>query len=283
MSTNLIQATNDPKLLGAGLFYKKEFYQKASNFLDAVSNYADLIDINIDFEKTKVANDPVTAQADFFSSLDTKLSTMQPQFAANWIDVFNKSLSEVKTQVFAKIGTGTFFKSFSDCIGSITKIENYIDDAVQLVSDIQGSKSPAPLRYGSSLSNKISPSTLNMMGEFSKKINTVFRKNLQNIQSTISSSTKAHGSNLVPDSEHFKRMKGVFVGYTQKVQTEFKGLYNVIDFYCKYNPRSGVTNLQFVPGFNVTIEVEGNPINQDLLQNQLADVTSKLTTQKLLA
>lgn len=282
MSTNLVQTTSDPKLTKVGLFYKKEFYEKASNFLEAVSNYADQIETSINYDKTKVSNDPILAQRDFFSALDSKMNSMQPQFAADWINIFNRSLDEVKTQVYAKIGTGTFFKSFGDSIGCLTKVENYIDDSMQLVSDVQGQDSPAPLRYGSSLSNKISPSTLSMIGEFSKKINSVFRKNLQNIQNTISNSTKAHGSNLVPDTEHFKRMKNIFVGYTQKVQSEFKGLYNVIDYYCKYNPRSGITNLQMVPGFNITIDVEGNPINQDLLQNQLADVTSKLTTKKLL-
>ena len=278
MSTSLYQSTVDPKLTNIGLFYKKEFYEKASNFLGTIQSYTDEVQRSIDFQKTKVANDVITSQADFFAKLDNELSSAQPQFAANWINVFNNTLNEVKNQV----GESVHYRQFSDSIGGLVKIENYLDDSTQLVSDVQSQQTMAPLRYGSSLSNKISPVTLNMMGEFSKKINLVFRKNIQNIQDTISSSTKAHGSNLVPDTQHFVRMKNIFTGYTQKIQTEFKSLYNVIDYYCRYNPRTGTGNMQVVTDYNITISVEGNPINQDLLQNQLADTTSKLTTMKVL-
>jgi hypothetical protein len=278
MSTSLYQSTVDPKLTNIGLFYKKEFYEKASNFLGTIQSYTDEVQRSIDFQKTKVANDVITSQADFFAKLDNELSSAQPQFAANWINLFNNALSEVKNQV----GESVHYRQFSDSIGGLVKIENYLDDSTQLVSDVQSQQTMAPLRYGSSLSNKISPVTLNMMGEFSKKINLVFRKNIQNIQDTISSSTKAHGSNLVPDTQHFVRMKNIFTGYTQKIQTEFKSLYNVIDYYCRYNPRTGTGNMQVVTDYNITVSVEGNPINQDLLQNQLADTTSKLTTMKVL-
>lgn len=282
MSTSLTQTTTDPLLTRVNIFYKKEFYDKASNFLNAIQNYSDQIQTSIDFEKTKVANDPITAQADFFTQLESKLNNMQPQFAAQWINTFNGAVNDVKTKVNMTLGNSVFFKTFSDSVGSITKVENYLDDTTQLVSDVSSEKTMAPLRYGSSLANKISPSTMLMMGEMSKKINLVFRKNIANIQDTISSSTKAHGSNLVPDTEHFKRMKGVFVGVTQKIQNEFKGLYNVIDFYCKYNPRSSSSNLQFVSDYNITVDVEGTPVNQDLLQNQLAQAQSSLTTLKVL-
>jgi hypothetical protein len=246
--------------------------------LGTIQSYTDEVQRSIDFQKTKVANDVITSQADFFAKLDNELSSAQPQFAANWINLFNNALSEVKNQV----GESIHYRQFSDSIGGLVKIENYLDDSTQLVSDVQSQQTMAPLRYGSSLSNKISPVTLNMMGEFSKKINLVFRKNIQNIQDTISSSTKAHGSNLVPDTQHFVRMKNIFTGYTQKIQTEFKSLYNVIDYYCRYNPRTGTGNMQVVTDYNITVSVEGNPINQDLLQNQLADTTSKLTTMKVL-
>lgn len=276
------QATIDPLLSRVHLFYKKDFYDKASNFLGAIQNYSDQIQTSIDFEKTKVANDPITAQADFFSQLEGKLGSMQPQFAAQWINTFNTAVNEVKSQVGIKNAQSTFLQPFSDSIGSIARVENYLDDTTQLVSDVASEKTMSPLRYGSSLGNKISPATLLMMGEMSKKINLVFRKNISNIQDSISSSTKAHGSNLVPDTEHFKRMKGVFVGITQKIQSEFKKLYNVIDFYSKFNPRSSSSNLQFVSDYNITIDVEGTPVNQDLLQNQLAQARKELTTLKVL-
>jgi len=282
MSTSLYQKSTDPQLTGVNLFYKKEFYQKASNFLDAMGSYSDQLEKNIEYQKALVSNDPITAQADFFAKINGEFDSMQPQFAANWISLFNRSLDEVKNQVKLKTGGLDVFQQFGDSVGSLSKIENYFDDATQLVSDITGKNTITPLRFGSSSSNKISPTDTLLLGDISKKVNTVFRRNMQNIQDTISSATKAHGSNLIPDTEHFKRMKGIFVGFTQKIQSEFKSLFGVIDAYCKYNPRGGATNMQLVPNFNVTVDVEGSPINQDLLGRQLAETTSKLTTQKVL-
>lgn len=276
------KVTTDPQLTQINLFYKKDFYQKASNFLSTIQNYTSELEASIKFNKSKVQNDPITSQADFFSDMDSKMKSMQPQFAAYWINAFNTSLDAVRNEVRTKLGDGTFYRPFSDSIGSIARIENYFDDTTQLVSDIQGSQMMTPLRYGSSLSNKIHPAMLLLHGEMSKKTNLVFRKNLQNIQPKVSSSTKAHGDNLVPDTEHFKRMKGIISQLTQKIQSEYKELYNVIDFYCKYNPRASANNIQYVPNYNITVNVEGNPINQDILFNQLQDTQSALTSKKVL-
>lgn len=274
--------TTDPQLTRVNLFYKKDFYQSASNYLGAIQNYSNELETSIQYNLTKVSNDPITSQAKFFAELDGKMGGMQPQFAAQWINTFNTSLQAVQNEVRIQIGEGTFYKPFSDSIGSLAKIENYFDDSLQLVSDVEGSQMASPLRYGSSLSNKLHPAVILLHGEMSKKTNLVFRKNLSNIQSKVSSSTKAHGDNLIPDTQHFQRMKSIIPSINQKIQSTFKQLNNVIQYYCNYNPRSGTNNVQYVPSYNITVSVEGTPVNQDLLQNQVQDVESKLTTLKVL-
>jgi len=139
-----------------------------------------------------------------------------------------------------------------------------------------------PLRYGASLTNKMSPSTQLLHAELSKKTNMVFRKNIQNIQSTVQSGNVSQGSNLTPDTQHFVRMKNAIPSLNEKIQSEFKELYNVIQLYCNYNPRSATNNIQFVPKTNISVNIEGNTLNQDLLFNQLKEVTSSVTTRKVL-
>ena len=274
--------TTDPQLTSINLFYKKEFYEKASNFLSTMQNYTPEIETAIEYNLSKVKNDPITAQKDFFVKMDKKMGSMEPQFAAHWINQFNNSLNAVRKEVRMQIGDGTFYRQFSDSIGGLARMENYFDDSTQLVSDVNSQNMMAPLRYGSSLSNKIHPATLLLLGEVSKKTNLVFKKNLQSIQSSVSTSKKAHGDNLVPDTEHFTRMKGIMPTITQKIQGEYKQLYKVIDLYCNYNPKSAPQNLQYVPNYNITMSIEGNPVNQDLLANQLQDTQSKLTSRKVL-
>lgn len=274
--------TIDPQLTQINLFYKKEFYDKASNFLSTINNYSTELQSSIDYSLTKVQNDVITSQRDFFITLDNQMKSMQPQFAADWISKFNTALNEVKNQVRIKINEGTFYRQFSDSIGSLARLENYLDDSLQLVSDVTGSKIMTPLRYGASLTNKMSPSTQLLHAELSKKTNMVFRKNIQNIQSTVQSGNVSQGSNLTPDTQHFVRMKNAIPGLNQKIQSEFKELYGVIQLYCNYNPRAATNNIQFVPNSNISVNVEGNTLNQDLLFNQLKEVTSSVTTRKVL-
>jgi len=274
--------TIDPQLTQINLFYKKDFYDKASNFLSTINNYSTELQTSIDYNLTKVQNDVITSQKDFFIKLDNQMKSMQPQFAADWISKFNTALNEVKNQVRVEINEGTFYKQFSDSIGSLARLENYLDDSLQLVSDVTGSKMMTPLRYGASLTNKMSPSTQLLHAELSKKTNMVFRKNIQNIQSTVQSGNVSQGSNLTPDTQHFVRMKNAIPSLNEKIQSEFKELYNVIQLYCNYNPRSATNNIQFVPKTNISVNVEGNTLNQDLLFNQLKEVTSSVTTRKVL-
>ena len=276
------QKTIDPLLTNINLFYKKDFYQRASNYLDTIESYQTELEEAIKYNKTKVANDVIKAQTDFFAELDNKMKSMPAQFNAYWINQFNRALDEVRNQVLIKTNGGTFFKNFSDCIGSLTKQENYYDDSTQLVSDISGENIMTPLRYGSSLTNKISPYVQLLHAETSKKVNLVFRKNIKNIQEKISTSTQPHGDNLVPDTEHFKRIQNIASSLNQKLRQQFKELYGVVELYSSYNPRSSSSNLQFVPNVDISVDVEGTAINQDLLFNRVQDVRSSLTTQGLL-
>ena len=108
------------------------------------------------------------------------------------------------------------------------------------------------------------------------------KKNIQNIQSTVQSGNVSQGGNLTPDTQHFVRMKNAIPSLNQKIQSEFKELYNVIQLYCNYNPRAATNNIQFVPNTNISVDVEGSTLNQDLLFNQLKEVTSSVTTRKVL-
>lgn len=274
--------TTDPQLTQINLFYKKDFYQNATNFLSTISNYTKELELAIEYNLTKVKNDVVTSQKDFFIKLDNELKQTTPQFAAFWRKKFNDALLDVKTQVFTSIGEGTFFRPISDSIGCLLRIENYLDDSLQVVSDLEGTDIMTPVRFGATLTNKISPSTLLLTSELSKRTNLVFRKNLQNIQTEIADSLTSHGQNLVPDTQHFIRMQNSVAGLTQKIQADFKELYNIIQYYCNYNPRSSISNLQFVPNIQINVNVEGNNLNQDLLFNQLKDIRSELTSLKVL-
>lgn len=275
--------TLDPELTNINLFYKKDFYQKASNYLDIINAYSKELQYAIDYNLTRVKNDVITEQKNFFINMDSNMKATPSQFAAFWIKKFNNSLDEVKNQVLINYGLGTFYRNFSDSIGQLTRIENYFDDSTQLITDVNNDKVAPPIRYGSSLTNKISPISILLNSELSKKNNIVFRKNMYNIQLQANTPDKAHGDNLVPDVSHYQRISKIVTNLNQKIQSEFKELYNVIYFYCFYNSRNASNNLQFIPNASINISVEGSNLNQDLLFSKLQGTTSSLTTRTMLA
>ena len=77
-------------------------------------------------------------------------------------------------------------------------------------------------------------------------------------------------------------MQKIIPTLNQRIRSEFKELYNVIKYYCQYNPQSSSQNIQFVPNFNITVNVEGTPLNQDILFNQLQDIKKDLTAKTIL-
>ena len=272
-----MSSTTDPLLTQINLFYKKDFYKKASNYLDAIQSYSSELDISINYLKSLVANDPITAGCDVFVKLDQQMKSMTPQFMSFWIQKYNQAHEKIKNEVGIRIGTGTFYRSFSDSIGGISRQESLYDESTQSVAN-----KSFPIRYGSSLANKIHPQRLLLHGEFSNKLSKIFNQNLQNIQEQGALPTKSHGENLIPDTEHSKRMQGIIPTLNQRIRNEFKELYSVIKHYCQYNPQSGSQNIQFVPNFNITVNVEGTPLNQDILFNQLQDTEKDLTAKTIL-
>lgn len=274
--------TLDPELLKVNLFYKKDFYKKTSNYLDVIKNYESFLDSSIEFNKTLVSNDVITEQSKFFSNLDSKLSQMEPQLAAYWIEKYNSSFQQVKNEVYLKIGKGTHYKTISDSMGILSRQDNYYDDSIQYVSDIGGDTQVSPSRYGASSINKISPYTFLLMSELSKKTNIVFRKNISNIQNSVVKNDQSHGDNLVPDTVAQQRNAQISTELKQKIYADFKTLYPIIQHYCNYNPRRKIQNLQYISDANININVEGIPVSQDLLMNQLVEINSKLTSQKVL-
>lgn len=278
---NIIR-TLDPELASINLFYKKDFYKKASNYLSIMSKYSKELDYSIAYNSTKVNSNPIAAQADFFVNLQKNFKQLDPQFQSYWTDQFNRATDEVKNQVRLKVGNSSFFRPLSDSIGTICKIENFLDDHSQYVADVGSNQIMTPLRYGGSTVNKLSPSTLQLIGELSKKTNTVFRKNLVPVTNGLATPKDAHGYNLVPDVYSFQQTQDIVTSLHQKIQTQFGDVYNLIVYYSNYNTRSPSNNIQMAANANITVDVEGYPMNTDLLLNKLKEVKDNLTTKKVL-
>lgn len=273
--------TIDPKMVSAQLFFKKDFYKSASNYLDYVGNLDKELDIFLDWNKTDYANDPITAKINFFKKLD--FSSMKADFMDFWLQKYNTALSEVKDQIKVQMGPDSAFsRGRSDCIGALARMSNYTQNSTQLLSDKNMENLPIPSNYGSGLENQLSNNAKIVNASFSKAANSLFRFSSFNIQEKISENTLSHGQNLIPDYNHYQRMMKVASSITQKVRQELGDFFKVTELYSNYNPNSISTNVQVIPPTVITTMVEGQVQYQTKLRARAADVLTSFTNKRAL-
>lgn len=274
----------DPEMVSANLFFKKDFYKSASNYLDCIGNYQKELEVSLDWQKTYMANDPITSQVEFFKKLENGgFAGLKTDFVVYWLDKFKTSYSEVQDKLRFEIGGGgTYFRNASDSVGLLARMTNYANNSTELLSDRDIQNLPVPVLYGSSMENKISPNAKVINMSLSKATNTLFRYSSFNIQEKISENTLAHGQNLIPDYNHYERMMRIVNNLTQKVRQEFKDFYRVLEFYSSYNASDPESNIQVVPPTVITTLIEGQPQYQTLLRSRASDILTSFTNQRAL-
>ena len=273
--------TIDPEMVSAQLFFKKDFYQSASNYLDFIGSRTQELDIFLEWNKTDYANDPITAKTEFFKKLD--ISNLDADFAAHWLKQYNTSLSEVKDKVKFEMGQGSIYsRGQSDCIGSLARMSNYTNNSTQLLSDRDMENLPVPSFYGAGLENQLSNNAKIVNASFSKAANSLFRYAGFNLQEKVSENTLSHGQNLIPDYGHYQRMMKIVNDLTQKLRQEFKDFFKLTEFYSNYNPNSNSTNVQVIPPTIITTLVEGQVQYQTKLRSRAADVLTSYTNKAAL-
>jgi len=273
--------TIDPEMVSVNLFFKKDFYKSASNYLDYIGNLPKELDVHLEWLKTDYANDPIKAKTDFFKNLDLK--SLKTDFVVHWLKQYKTTYSEVQDQVRLEMGpNATINRNPSDCVGSLARMSNYTNSSTQLVSDRDMENLPVPALYGAGMENTLSNNAKIVNSSFSKASNSLFRYSSFNLQEKVSENTLSHGQNMIPDYNHYQRMMKSINDVTQKLRQEFSDFFRVNEFYSNYNPNSQSTNVQVVPPTIVTTLVEGQVQYQTQLKSRAADILTSFTNRRAL-
>ena len=273
--------TIDPEMVSVNLFFKKDFYKSASNYLDYIGNLPKELDVHLEWLKTDYANDPIKAKTDFFKNLDLK--SLKTDFVVHWLKQYKTTYSEVQDQVRLEMGpNATINRNPSDCVGSLARMSNYTNSSTQLVSDRDMENLPVPALYGAGMENTLSNNAKIVNSSFSKASNSLFRYSSFNLQEKVSENTLSHGQNMIPDYNHYQRMMKSINDVTQKLRQEFSDFFRVNEFYSNYNPNSQSTNVQVVPPTIVTTLVEGQVQYQTQLKSRATDILTSFTNRRAL-
>jgi len=273
--------TIDPHMVSAQVFFKKDFYKSASNYLDFIGNKSKELDLAIEWNKTDYSNDPVTAKTNFFKNLD--ISSLDADFSSFWLKQYNETYNEVRDKIRFEMGDKfSFAAGQSNCVGALARMQNYTQNSTQLLSDKNMENLPIPSQYGSGMENLLSNNAKIINAAFSKASNTIFRHASFNIQEKISENTLSHGQNLIPDYGHYERMMKIATELTQKIRQQFKDFYKILELYSNYNPNSPTTNVQVIPPTILTTLVEGQVQYQTKLKSRATDILTSFSNKRAL-
>jgi hypothetical protein len=257
-----------------------EFYQNATNLMDAFSAYTGELSISIDFEKSKVASDVITSTSDLYKKLnDTGFKIESGEttykfdniFKLFYIEKFQSLSSSLKALITASFsGSNIFFNNYSDDTGNISNITSIVDNNTSPYFDVDDNMFNAPNSVAASLYNKISKNELTTSVTMSILTDRILKTNIKGLQNnvTLDTAKTAHGENLITDNLYIDRVGS----YSDIVNSQLKGIIgdmaDFIQFFKNVNYRDQDTNRQSI-FVKYKRDIEHTEVEVDMLRNKL--------------
>lgn len=257
-----------------------EFYQNATNLMDAFSAYTGELSISIDFEKSKVASDVITSTSDLYKKLnDTGFKIESGEttykfdniFKLFYIEKFQSLSSSLKALITASFsGSNIFFSNYSDDTGNISNITSIVDNNTSPYFDVDDNMFNTPNGVAASLYNKISKNELTTSVTMSILTDSLLKTNIKGLQNnvTLDTAKTAHGENLITDNLYIDRVGS----YSDIVNSQLKGIIgdmaDFIQFFKNVNYRDQDTNRQSI-FVKYKRDIEHTEVEVDMLRNKL--------------
>lgn len=283
--------TIDPDLYNLNLYYDAQYYQKFSNYYKVLVYGIDTLANFIEYNKSKVIDDPIDARVSLYKTLDSKgMDTYkQLQYKIFWYEKFFNDIEIIKQQFREAVPKPVYFKEISDSIGLLRNFYTVPDDATLLIKDndftVQKAENIAlPIGVGASVYTKLRPNTIYLTTQMGFLNTVLFRHNVSNVQGNFAYPNQAHGENLVTDFYHINKMNNMAKEVLEKSLRTFYGkLYDLILFYENYNPQDYTEN-NFARMPKGAIEVNiGDTIKKiDYLQQQVVLYVNTVNLYKTL-
>ena len=218
----------------------------------------------------RTSNKPVQRLADFFAKLDGQLKNIDdPGIVEGWRAHFKAQPPLVKSETFKLLPNPVFLGKNMPKLGPVDP-RNLFQAATTPFFNTAGGGG-APPNY-TNIGVRLSPTLEANIASALKIVGTVSNKNLTPIIGSLAKSTMNHGTNLVLDSEHVKRVGEVITSYTKQLQSVVGDASSFLLKSLNFN-KFGVQNVDISsPAIAFTNIVEGlntvvDGIGKDLVAN----------------
>lgn len=230
------------------------------------------------------------------TEVDTILDTVEDdygegnlseEFCLYWIDVFNRSLQQVKDEYY-KIDTGYergIFQELSDSIRLYTRYnESYDVVNGPLLDPYYENINLLPSHYPSFIGDKLDDEFQKLLINFSEKTSFLHRKNLKNIYTALPfkfPSTKPHGLNLITDDKYYEYIGQISPSLIGTV-ADYLNLGSKIFEYRVLVGNSTDGNRQEIPKALFEKVVQDTSAEIDFWQQLFNEIQSSKTTKLML-
>lgn len=171
------------------------------------------------FFSAKNSSNPVENLASFFANLDKELANINDAgIVSGWISFFKSQSPKVRTATLKKLGSPQFLdKNFPSSANHIITAENiYSQNVIQQTIDA-AAKIPNLVSTGIQLPGYIQSNIV----QASHVLGEIFKSNIAPGLGKLAKNTDPHQGNLVPDSEHPKRIGAAAAKYVKNIIDSF--------------------------------------------------------------
>jgi len=283
--------TSNPDLAYLNIAPDSTSQEKYTSFTSIVSDFADQLSSAYDYHLANLKSDSITAEAQVFSDLNSKLGDYGGEFILFWINKYQTAHEAVKIELDKILGdNNVFFKDFSESIGSLKYIEFLKERSTLSIIDTDSAILDIPAQYNAAMYRLMDVNTKTTTLVLSKLTNAVFKQNIVQLGEpqkqefdgtttdiqTVGFSDQTHGVNLSVDYEHYKRMKGVAADITELIQTDLQGLFKAISFIDMHIEEQDVKNQTIVKN------IEDAQVKVDFLGKKIVSGVSKESTSTVM-
>jgi len=164
----------------------------------------------------KNSNQPVLKLASFFARLDGQLKNISdPGIVQGWRSYFNSMPLAVKSETYKLLPNPVFLGKALPLLGPVDP-KNIVQTSTTPFFNVPNTKG-VPVNY-SNPGVRLNPSLEANYFAALKLLGITQNKNITPVIGSVAKSTENHGTNLVPDSEHPKRIGKIITSYTKKLQ-----------------------------------------------------------------
>ena len=274
-----------PQICDINLSSTTELLKKYSDYLDILSDFTDEVKVSLEYRDTFFKNDTINSRINFFNTLDIKLKDFDTDFIAYWYEIFNSSPDYIKSKVTTKN-----LRFESDSVGKYANSSYVLDDSVLSVLDWSMNDSPPPNYIPYNALNKVSPWQKQMLQRASFRVNNMYRSNIALVQPVQKKSTENHGTNLVPDTQYYTRIRTrIKTNILNRIKQKFKDEIKILTYFCNLDDNQAVnytdtsTNLQLMLPIEFELNVEQFNCKVDVLSNKIKYLKSRILNDDILS